>query len=48
MNCVEFAGIDMPPIKGNVARFIVAVTEAAESLTIAMLVTATAIFAGDV
>ncbi len=48
MNCVELAATDTEPNKGNVARFIVAVTEAAESLTTAMLVTATAMLVGDV
>jgi hypothetical protein len=48
INCVEFAGTDIPDNKGIVAKFIVAVTADEESLTIAMLVTATAILAGDV
>ena len=48
MNCVELAATDIPPSKGNVARFIVAVTADAESLTTAMLVTATATPVGAV
>jgi len=45
---VELAPTDIPPNKGNVAKFIVAVTAAAESLTTAMLVTATATPVGAV
>ena len=45
---MELAATDIPPSKGNVAKFIVAVTAEAESLTTAILVTATAMPVGAV